>query len=113
MPRQSLNRTNVPHALESALKQLGARIATARTRRQLRQEDLARKAGIHRLTLQKVEQGNPTTGIAAYFAALWAMGLEAEFADIARPERDEEGKTLERAREPKRVRESGALDADF
>jgi len=44
---------------------------------------------------------------------LWALGLESQFKDLASPDRDEEGKTLELARQPKRARQSGDLDADF
>ena len=104
MPKFNLTSATVPYAVERALKRLGANIALARQRRGMRQTDLANKAGITAVTMRRVENGMSTTGIAAYLAALWALGLESEFADIASPDRDEEGKTRERARSPERVR---------
>ena len=94
----------IPFAVENGVKQLGRHIAIARKRRRLSQADLAEKAGLTRLLLSRIERGSPTSGVQAYFAALWALGLEREFADLASPDRDEEGKRLERLRLPKRVR---------
>lgn len=104
----------IPLAVADGLRTLGVRIARARIRRGLRQRDLAEKAGIALMTLVRVEHGHPTTSIGAYFAAIWAMGLEREFADLLAPERDEEGVTLELARAPRRVRlRAAALSDDF
>lgn len=114
MPKQGLTAETVPFAVTQALQRLGASISYARRRRALTQQALARKAGVTAITLRRVEQGRPTTAVGAYFAALWALGLEREIADIASPDRDEEGKTLERARAPERVRSgSQGLDDDF
>jgi transcriptional regulator with XRE-family HTH domain len=113
MPRQNLTARSVPSAVAEAIRRLGANIETARLRRGLRQVDLAEKTGLARLTFRRVEAGSPTTAIGAYFAALWALGLEQELEGLASPDRDEEGKTLEAARRPERARRHGALDADF
>ena len=56
--------------------------------------------------MSRIERGAPTSGIQAYFAALWALGLERELLQLATPDRDEEGKRLERLRLPTRVRKS-------
>jgi transcriptional regulator with XRE-family HTH domain len=103
----------MPLAVARAVSRLGQNIARARIRRRLKQADLAKKTGLAVGTLQRVEKGSPTTALSAYFTALWALGLEREFEDLGSPDRDEEGKTLELARQPKRVRSSGGLDADF
>ena len=113
MPKQNLNRGTLPVAVGSALEQFGKNLALARTRRGLRRGDLARKTGLAIGTLRRIEEGSPTTAISAYFAVLWALGLEREFDSLAAPERDEEGLALERARAPKRVRIREELDADF
>lgn len=114
MPKLGLNPETVPIAVAQALTRLGASISYARRRRALTQQALARKAGVTPVTLRRVEQGSPTTAIGAYFAALWALGLEREIADVASPDRDEEGKTLERARSPRRIRpRTEVLDDDF
>jgi transcriptional regulator with XRE-family HTH domain len=113
MPIQHLNKASIPAAIDEALRRLGQAIVRARSRRGLRRIDLAKRVGISPLTLARVEHGSPTTSIGAYFAALWAMGLEREFGDIASPDRDEEGKTLELARSPERVDVKRALDGNF
>ncbi|WP_225410192.1 helix-turn-helix domain-containing protein [Stigmatella hybrida] len=98
-----------------AITCLGQNIARARIRRGLRQADLATKTGLALGTLRRIEEGSPTTALSAYFTVLWALGLEREFDNLASPDRDEEGKTLERARQPERVvlKSKAELDADF
>jgi len=102
----------LPAAAEDALRQLGRNIATARLRRRWRQVDLAAKAGITRVTVIAVERGRPGTGIGAYVAALWALGLHHDVARLAAPDRDVEGATLEAARLGARARPA-LLDDDF
>jgi transcriptional regulator with XRE-family HTH domain len=93
--------------------ELGANIATARLRRRWPQAELAEKAGITRPTLVAIEQGKLGTGIGAYVAVLWALGLHGDLAQVAAPEHDLEGRTLEAARLPDRVRRSTRLSDDF
>jgi transcriptional regulator with XRE-family HTH domain len=100
-------------AVEQTVQQLGRQIAVARLRRGWRQQDVADKAGITRATLVGIEQGKLGTGIGAYVAVLWALGLHDGIARVAAPEQDAEGLTLEAARLPARARRSTALDDDF
>jgi transcriptional regulator with XRE-family HTH domain len=102
-----------PAAVERAVAELGASIATARLRRRWPQEELAAKAGITRPTLVAVEQGKLGTGIGAYVAVLWALGLHGDLALVAAPERDLEGQTLEASRLPDRARRSTRLSDEF
>lgn len=102
----------MPAAAEDVLSRLGRNIADARLRRRWRQTDLAEKAGITRRTVIAIEHGRPGTGIGAYLAALWALGLHDDVAQLAAPERDVEGTTLEAARLGTRIRPA-ALDDDF
>ncbi|MFP2904047.1 helix-turn-helix transcriptional regulator [Pyxidicoccus sp. 3LFB2] len=115
MPRQNLTSNTAPIAVVRAVTRMGQNIARARIRRGLRQVDLAKKTGLAPGTVKRIEEGSPTTALSAYFTVLWALGLEREFENLASPDRDEEGKTLELARQPKRVRlkSAGELDADF
>ena len=69
--------------------------------------------GVSRLVVADVERGKPTTGVAAYVGALWVLGLLAQMHDVADPDRDEEGKTLERARSPRIARRSRSLSDEF
>lgn len=102
-----------PAAVEEALIRLGRNIRTARLRRKLTREDLAGRIGISRQVLAQIEKGKPTTAVAAYLGALWALGLLNQLRDVADPDRDEEGKTLERVRSPKTAPKRRKIDDDF
>ncbi|MFL5382481.1 MAG: helix-turn-helix domain-containing protein [Longimicrobiaceae bacterium] len=102
-----------PAAITQVVAELGRNIATARRRRRWRQKDLAEKAGITRATLIAIEQGKLGTGIGAYAAVLWALGLHGDVAELAAPTRDLEGATLEAARLPLRVRPPSSLSDEF
>src|ERR1700679_2447263 len=77
-----------------ALIRLGSRIRLARTRRKLRQEDLAHQIGRARATVVAIEKGSPRTEIGAYVAALWALGLLQELDLVADPGLDRDGQAL-------------------
>ena len=102
-----------PEAVADALRQLGRNIRTARVRRRLRIEDVAERIGASRFTVADLEKGKPGTSAAAYFGALWALGLLDQAGDLASPDRDEEGKVLESARHPKQAPRRRSLDNDF
>lgn len=102
-----------PAAVEEALKRLGRNIRTARLRRKLRIEDVAERIGASRFTVSDLEKGKPGTSAASYFGALWALGLIDQAADLADPDRDEEGKILESARHPTQAPHRRTLDNDF
>ena len=102
-----------PAAVEDALQRLGRNIRTARLRRRLPQAALAERIGVSRFVVADVERGKPTTGVAAYVGALWVLGLLGDLSEVAEPDRDEEGKALERARSPRRARSRRSLSDDF
>jgi transcriptional regulator with XRE-family HTH domain len=114
MTRVSKIASMPPAAVEGLLKQLGRNIRTARLRRGLRLEDLAQRIGISRYVMSDIEKGKPTTAIASYIGALWALGLSDDLKIVADPDRDTEGKILERARAPKTAaKRQKAIDNDF
>jgi transcriptional regulator with XRE-family HTH domain len=113
MTRISKIAKSPPAAVENALNQLGHNIRTARLRRKLSREQLAERIGISRYVLADIEKGKPTTGIAAYLGALWALGLLRDMREVADPDRDEEGKILERSRSPKTAPKRRKMDDDF
>ena len=113
MARIAVSPEVAPGKVVEAARVLGFNIRTARKRRRLRQVELARRAGITVQTLRRVESGSLGTGIGAYLAALWAMGLESDIGALASPDTDVEGKTLEAAKRNKRVRPEKRLDNDF
>jgi hypothetical protein len=113
MPNTSRITESPPAAVEDTLRQLGRNIRPARLRRRLRIEDIAERMGASRFTVADLEKGKPGTSAAAYFGALWALGLLDQARDVADPDRDEEGKILERARAPKQAPRRRDLDNDF
>ena len=100
MTRISKIAKSPPAAVENILNRLGRNIRTARLRRKLSREQLAERIGISRYVVADIEKGKPTTAIAAYLGALWALGLLRDMREVADPDRDEEGKILERAQKP-------------
>jgi DNA-binding XRE family transcriptional regulator len=96
-----------------SLLRLGSRIRMARTRRKLRQQDLARQIGRARATVVAIEKGSPTTEIGAYVAALWALGLLQELDLVADPGLDRDGQALTFSAADKRVRPRQQLDNKF
>lgn len=113
MTRVSKIAESPPHAVAQALERLGRNIRTARLRRKLSREDLAKKIGISRYVMGDIERGKPTTAVVAYLGALWALGLLRQMDELADPDRDLEGKTLEAARSPKTAPKRKAYDDDF
>lgn len=114
MTRASKISISLPAAVERILRQLGRNIRTARLRRNLRLVDLAERVGISRYLMSDIEKGKPTAAIAAYFGALWALGLTDNMPEIANPDHDTEGKAIEYARRPKTAaKRKKNLDNDF
>ncbi len=113
MPRVSKISKSPPAAVEDVLKRLGRNIRIARLRRKLSREALAERIGLSRYVLADIEKGKPTTAIAAYLGALWVLGLIRDMQEVADPDRDEEGKILERGRSPKTAPKRKTIDDDF
>lgn len=111
MPKAS---KTVPAAIEGTLLLLGQNIRTARLRRKMRLEDVAERVGVSRYVVSDIEKGKPTTAIASYLGALWVLGLLGGIRQVADPDLDAEGKTLERSRSPKTAaKRKKGLDNDF
>lgn len=113
MPRPTKISKSPPAAVQETLERLGQNIRIARLRRKLPQEELAKRIGVSRFVVADIEKGKPTTGIAAYLGALWALGLLAHMREVADPDHDEEGTILERARSPKTARIRRDLSDEF
>jgi DNA-binding XRE family transcriptional regulator len=82
---------------------LGKGIRDARIRRRIPTSVMADRALINRMTLYKIERGNPGVSVAAYATVLFVLGLVDSFADIADAKFDEVGIALEEERLPKRI----------
>lgn len=77
----------------SALEQLGENIKLACKRRGYTQVQVAERTGLSRLTVRKIEQGEPTVSIGHYVAVLSVLGLVEDLMQVAND--DELGRKLQ------------------
>ena len=87
-----------------ALRKLGHDIRDARLRRRIPVSILAQRASISRMTLNKVEKGDPGVSLGIYATVLFVLGMTDRLADIADPRHDRVGLELEEEHLPKRIR---------
>lgn len=90
--------------VERALRKLGADIRNARKRRRITTHLMAERIGISRLTLQKIERGEPTVSMGSYAMALHILGKLDQLEHIIDRSQDALGLDLEDERLPQRVR---------
>ena len=89
-------------AVRRVLKELGESIRLARLRRKLSAQIVAKRAGMTRVTLRKIERGDAGVTIGAYANVLHCLGLESDLAAVARD--DVLGRKLQDADLPTRAR---------
>jgi transcriptional regulator with XRE-family HTH domain len=97
---------DLPLPISRALRKLGQDIRDARLRRRIPVTIMAARAGLSRMTLSKIEKGEPSTSLGAYASVLFVLGLEGRIADLADIKNDELGLRLEEERLPQRIRHS-------
>ena len=73
----------MPRALDQAMKQMGEQIKLARRRRHLSMQDIAERSTVTRLTISKVERGDPTVSMGIYARVLYALNLEKDITLLA------------------------------
>ncbi len=66
---------SIPPCVQESLKELGDLIACARKEKRWTQEELARRIGINRMTVVRIEKGAPEVAVSWYFTATWLLGL--------------------------------------
>ena len=114
MAKDSLADQALSPLAHDLLARLGHGIRIARTRRGIRQEDLAKRASMSRVRLRKLEKGDPTVGLGALVQVLEVLGLLEQFAHLADPDRDDLGRSLEARQRKSRVDiKSRKEDLDF
>lgn len=57
-----------------------------------------------RMTLNKIEKGDPGVSLGHYATVLFALGMAERLADVADPRHDSVGLELEEEHLPKRIR---------
>ena len=73
----------MPGALTKNLEIMGEQIMMARKRRHLSMQDVADRATVTRLTVSKVEKGDPTVSMGIYARVLFALNLENDITLLA------------------------------
>jgi hypothetical protein len=88
------------------LRKLGGDIRDARLRRRIPVAVAAERASISRMTLNKVEKGDPGVALGIYATVLFVLGLADRLGELADAKNDATGLQLEEGRLPKRIRVS-------
>lgn len=94
----------LPIQSQEALTVLGQNIKEARIRRRISTVLMAQKTGITRVTIGKIEKGNPNVAIGAYALVIFILGLTDKLKNFLDPFKDIEGLNLEKQHYPKRIR---------
>jgi len=93
-----------PLPVKRALRKFGQDIRDARLRRRISTEILAERASISRMTLHKIEKGDPGVALGNYATVLFALGLADRLAQLADVRTDTVGLELEEEQLPQRIR---------
>ena len=102
--RRSPSASPVP--VRRALRKLGHDIRDARRRRRIPVAIMAERASISRMTLSKLERGEPGVSVGRYATVLFVLGMVDRLADLADPRDDAVGLALDEEHLPQRIRRS-------
>src|SRR4051794_31012957 len=100
------SRRTLPLPARRVLLKLGHDIRDARRRRRIPSAVAAARASVSRMTLLKVEKGDPGVAIGTYATVLFVFGLSERLADVADPAQEKTGLKLEEKHPPQRIRTS-------
>ena len=104
--RTSRPTTILPIPVRRALRKLGHDIRDARRRRRIPAAIVAERASISRVTLLKIEKGDPGVAMGLYATVLFVIGMAERIGDLADAKNDSVGLQLEQERLPQRIRTS-------
>ena len=94
----------IPFSIIAALNTLGENIRNARKRRRITMNLLAERAKISRVTLSKIEKGDPSVAIKYYASVLQMLGLLKNLEEVAAAKNDGIGVIIEEENLPQRIR---------
>ncbi|WP_281301221.1 MULTISPECIES: hypothetical protein [unclassified Iodidimonas] len=97
-------KANLPIPVRRALRKLGADIRDARRRRRIPTTVMAERAMISRMTLNKIEKGEPSVSLGMYATVLFVLGMTDRLSDLVDPKHDAIGLSLEDELLPQRIR---------
>ena len=113
MAKKNLLLEATPYPVERATGKLGARLRTARLRRNLTIEEVAAKIGTGRRAVMDAEKGKPSTSAAVYVALLWTYDMIEQLDAVADPAADHEYALIAISQSRQRARHSAGLSNDF
>jgi transcriptional regulator with XRE-family HTH domain len=90
--------------LAKALRQFGADIKDARRRRRISVSVMAERASISRVTLNKIEKGDPRVVFGSYAMVLFILGLTDKLSSLVDIKHDDVGLELSARELPIRIR---------
>ena len=96
--------SSYPLPLMRALGKFGADIRDARRRRAIAVSVMAERASISRVTLNKIEKGEPGVSFGSYAMVLFVLGLTERLSELVDLKHDRLGLELSGQVLPKRIR---------
>ena len=96
----------MPIPVKRVLQKLGKDIRDARRRRRIPVAVMAERASVSRMTLNRVEKGEPGVSLGIYATVLFVLGMAEQLGNLADPRNDIVGLELEEERLPQRIRRS-------
>lgn len=113
MSRASRAATGLPPQSQRAIAQLGKDLSIARRRRKLPQRLMAERMLVSVQTLQRLEAGDATVGLAVLASALHVFGMTQRLANLVAPDTDQAGIGEDLARLPRTTHAVSRDDLDF
>ena len=113
MPRSSRAASGLPPQSQRAIARLGKDIGLARRRRKLPQRLMAERMIVSVQTLQRLEAGDPTVGLAVLASALHVLGMTQRLAELVTPDSDRAGISEDLSRLPQKTHAVSDDDLDF
>jgi transcriptional regulator with XRE-family HTH domain len=95
---------SLPIPVKRALRKLGQDLRDSRRRRRIPMALMSERCFISRVTLAKVEKGDPAVSLGIYASVLFVLGLTSRLEDLADSNNDLLGRELEEERLPQRIR---------
>lgn len=90
--------------VKRVLAELGGDMRNARRRRRIQTKVMAERASITRMTLYRIEHGDPSVRIGSYATVLFVLGMLDRLSQVAAAMQDQAGLDLEEEILPKRIR---------
>lgn len=103
---------SLPLPAREALRRLGRDLAIARRKRRISTADMAERLFINRVTLWRLERGDPSVSVGTLATALFILHLHDRFATLAAASSDGLGLQIDEGHLPRRIRRPPRRKAD-